>query len=208
MTLITLQQMQMCKGSLRLFCHVPHWHIFLSTTLGGQQGCPLSPNLFGLFIDELERVMLQRAEKADMPGLETGRLVPLLMFADDLLVLSTSATGLQNQLDALQDFCTQRNLTVNTAKTKIGIVVFEPAYTDTGDFTYTGRVCRFKSLGLSIDAHLGVASAPEERYQAANKALHALNSRCACMNIRDPFITCKLFDAIVAPVCRTNSQES
>lgn len=137
-----------------------------------------------------------------MPGLGTGKLVPLLMFADDLLVLSTSATGLQNQLDALQDFCTQRNLAVNTAKTKV--VVFEPAYTDRGDFTYTGsvlqRVCRFKYFGLSICAHLGMALAPEERYQATNKALHALNSRCACMNIRDPFITCKLFDAIVAPV--------
>lgn len=175
----------------------------------------MSPNLFGLLIDELERVMLQRGDKADMPGLGTGRLVPLLMFKDDLLVLSISATGLQNQLDALQDFCTQRNLTVNTAKTKV--VVLEPAYTDRGDFTYTGnvlqRVCRFKYLGLSIDAHLGVASAPKERYQVANKALHALNSRCACMNIRDPFITCKLLDAtagmhVNSGAARTNSQES
>ena len=90
--------------------------------MGVKQGCPLSPNLFGLFIDALEKVMLQLPNKGAMPKLDTGKAVPLLMFADDLLVLSTSPEGLQEQLDALQGFCAQRKLTVNTTKTKVVVL--------------------------------------------------------------------------------------
>ena len=45
-------------------------------------------------------------------------LFPLLLYADDLILISTSAAGLQRQLDALQGFCEQRQLTVNLTKTK------------------------------------------------------------------------------------------
>ena len=39
--------------------------------------------------------------------------VPLLLYADDLAVLSTRAEGLQSMLDALQDFSKKRRLKVN-----------------------------------------------------------------------------------------------
>ena len=44
-----------------------------------------------------------------------GKVVPLLMFADDLLVMSTSPVGLQQQPDALHGFCDSRELTGNAA---------------------------------------------------------------------------------------------
>ncbi len=93
----------------------------------------------------------------------TGTLLPILMLTDNMLIMSTSAAGLQQQPDALQNFCSCKKLTVSTAKAKI--VVFEPQYTGRRDFTYNGnvlqRVCKY--LWLSIAAHLGVAWAPEER---------------------------------------------
>ena len=39
--------------------------------------------------------------------------VPLLLYADDLAILSTRPEGLQRMLDALQDFSKKRRLTVN-----------------------------------------------------------------------------------------------
>ena len=33
------------------------------------------------------------------------KLVPTLLIADELLIMSTAATGLQQQLNAWQDFC-------------------------------------------------------------------------------------------------------
>ena len=89
--------------------------------LGVKQGCPLSPTLFGLYVDGLEKHLRETAGN-DAPYL-IDYLVPLLLYADDLILISTSAAGLQRQLDALQGFCEQRQLTVNLTKAKV--VVFE-----------------------------------------------------------------------------------
>jgi hypothetical protein len=43
----------------------------------------------------------------------------LLLFADDLALTSELEVGLQQQLDALQQLCAQRGLTVNMKKTKV-----------------------------------------------------------------------------------------
>ncbi len=75
----------------------------LRCLMGVKQGCPLSPTLFGLYVDGLERHLLATAD-IDAPLLR-GVLVPLLLYADDLISMSESAAGLQKQLDALASFC-------------------------------------------------------------------------------------------------------
>ncbi len=89
--------------------------------MGVKQGCPLSPALFGLYVDGLEKHLLETAD-IDAPDL-CGILAPLLLYADDLILMSTSPEGLQRQLDALASFCEQRQLTVNLSKTKV--LIFE-----------------------------------------------------------------------------------
>ena len=79
--------------------------------MGVKQGCPLSPTLFGLYVDGLEKHLLETAG-IDAPTL-MGVMVPLLLYADDLILMSESAEGLQKQMDALAGFCEQRRLTVN-----------------------------------------------------------------------------------------------
>lgn len=44
-----------------------------------------------------------------------------LMFADDILLLSESAEGLQNCLNKLNDYCNKWQLSINIKKTKIMI---------------------------------------------------------------------------------------
>ena len=85
--------------------------------MGVKQGCPLSATLFGLFMDGLEQHLMDTVGQ-DAPFL-SGILIPLLLYADDLIIMSTTAAGLQRQLDALQQFCQQRQLGVNLAKTKV-----------------------------------------------------------------------------------------
>ena len=46
---------------------------------------------------------------------------PLLLYAYDLILISTSPEGLQRQVDALATFCEQRQLTINLSKTKVVI---------------------------------------------------------------------------------------
>ncbi len=40
-----------------------------------------------------------------IPGWHTPKLMKLVLFADELLIMSMAATGLQQQLEAGQDFC-------------------------------------------------------------------------------------------------------
>ncbi len=47
----------------------------------------------------------------------------LLLYTDDLALMSHTLARLQKQLDVLQAFCYERQLTVNVKKTKV--VVFE-----------------------------------------------------------------------------------
>ncbi len=86
-----------------------------------KQGCPLSPLLFGLFIDALEKRL--NALEGDAPLMLGQLAVRLLLYADDLALMSHTPAGLQKQLDVLQTFCCERQLTVNVKKTKV--VVFE-----------------------------------------------------------------------------------
>ena len=88
---------------------------------GVKQGCPLSPTLFGLYVDGLEKHLLSMND-IDAPTL-MAVIVPLLLYVDDLILMSESAAGLQLQLDALASICEGRQLTVNLSKTKV--VVFE-----------------------------------------------------------------------------------
>ncbi len=43
----------------------------------------------------------------------------LLLFVDDLALMSESEVGLQQQLNALQQFCVERGFIVNVKKTKV-----------------------------------------------------------------------------------------
>ena len=84
---------------------------------GVRQGCILSPLLFNLFINELP---LFNASNTDPFTLPNGtKLHSLLNYADDLVILSKSKTGLDNCLKVLECFNAKWLLNVNYRKTKI-----------------------------------------------------------------------------------------
>ena len=168
--------------------------------MGVKQGCPLSPTLFGLYVDGLEKHLLETAD-IDAPTL-MGVMVPLLLYADDLILMSMSASGLQKQLDALASFCEQRQLTVNLSKTKV--VVFEKRRSAMCDFRLNGamveRMDKYKCLGFVFHATKGLHFGTEALMAVARKALFAMRRRCAMLGIRDPALQCKLFDTLVLPI--------
>ena len=185
-------------------------------TIGVKQGCPASPLLFGLYIDQLEQLL----REACLPPTQQGgggqgtatppidapcildQLIPLLLFADDLALFSLSHAGLQAQLDILQDFCTSRGLVVNVSKTKI--MIFEHKHTDSPAFHIGGeevaRVEAFKYLGILFHETRGMSCAIEQLVASARKALFAMHADCRRLRIVDPRLRCQLFDALVRPI--------
>ena len=86
-------------------------------TKGVRQGCPMSPCLFNLFIDEIFHIIDQGVERNIF--LEEGKNINALMYADDLIVLSETEVGLQGIIDKLTAYCEKWKLEINTKKTKI-----------------------------------------------------------------------------------------
>jgi len=93
---------------------------FIQSTIGVKQGCPLSPTLFGIYIDELEAFLHDHIQDTNGCLLHQV-LISILLFVDDVVLLFSSPEGLQRQLDALALICDLRQLTVNLGKTKVMI---------------------------------------------------------------------------------------
>jgi hypothetical protein len=132
---------------------------------GVRQGCILSPILFLLVID-----WIQRKSTADkVRGIQWNLFSHLedLDFADDLAELSPSSTMLQEKTDKLTMHAKTAGLTVNSSKTKtMSINATRPAsiqiegedISDVNDFTYLGSVVSNASgTGKDIQARLAKA---------------------------------------------------
>ena len=144
---------------------------------GIERGRPFSPTLFGLYVDGLKKRLRETAGK-DAPYLFDA-LVPLMLYVEDLLLISTRAAGLQGQLDALQGFCEQRQLTVNLDKAKV--VVFEASKSECVSFVFkAGVIERLESYRyLGFHATKNMSYGASHLVNAAIKAVYAINRRCA-----------------------------
>ena len=84
----------------------------IPSNVGVKQGCVLSPVLFNMFLSDLPDIFDSNCDPINLLSTKLS----CLMFADDLILLSESAKGLQNALDQLHAYCTKWGLTVNISK--------------------------------------------------------------------------------------------
>ena len=83
---------------------------------GTEQGHPLSPDLFKIFLSDLSKLLDFR----NCPELSKTQISHLL-WADDLIMLSFSPETCQAQLDILGKFCEDWGIEVNEMKTQVMI---------------------------------------------------------------------------------------
>ena len=83
---------------------------------GVLQGGVLSPSLFKLFLSDISDYLDKNK------GVTIGDIIVCyILFADDLLLISETSTGLQKLINGLENYCFQWQILVNLTKTKISV---------------------------------------------------------------------------------------
>ena len=131
-----------------------------------------------------------------------GPPLQVLLYADDLVLLSRDRSGLQSLLDALHTFCATNGLRVNVDKTEA--VVFGGRPRGRRPMLYQGQPVpqskSFRYLGITMHSTTGVRPAPTHLRASALRALWALQARCKALGNQDFALRARLFRSLVEPI--------
>ena len=98
-----------------------HKSVSFPVGVGLRQGCALSPILFVIFMDRISR--RSRGEV----GLQFGELrTASLLFADDVVLMASSACDLQHSLDRFASECEAAGMRVSTSKSEAMVLSRKP----------------------------------------------------------------------------------
>ena len=167
---------------------------------GVLQGNVLSPTLFNIFINDIKEVLQHDDSPYINKALDTR--TPCLLYADDIVLLSTTKIGLQNQMDRLYEYCQSWGLSINRTKTKIIIFTKNdpkilPIFTCGEDFIEI--VDEYKYLGVIFHKTGKFQAAEEHLAKQGNKAAHALRRNVHGKEIKAD-VMIQLFDTLVYPI--------
>lgn len=140
-------------------------------TVGVPQGSVLSPLLYAIFINGLHQALRQ----AGLGMRVYGRLVPLLLYADDIVLLARNAKELQAMLVVLQDYAKTWRFQIN--KKKSNVVVHGQLHKPWSDWSLDGEELlwtqEYKYLGAETGKTRGRWNSMLGRiFQKASNALN------------------------------------
>ena len=170
----------------------------IDSNLGLKQGCPLSPMLFNLYIDDIGNIFDDKCEPIEFQNEQIHHF----LYADDLVLLSHTAEGLQNSLEKLGGYAKYKHLTINTKKSKT--MIFNPLGRHLKQqFSIEGQLLEsvntFCYLGFEVKPSGTVKHAMNTLQEKAKKALQPL--MCAISRFNIPAKTViRLFHAFISPI--------
>ena len=174
--------------------------------VGVKQGCVLSPTLFKLYVDDLPSIF--DINKCEPPAL-FHKYINCLLFADDLILLSESKTGLQNSLNLLKNYCDKWHLYVNIQKTNIIVFNKSGKIIKNCNFTFGDKnisiVKNYVYLGILFDASGSYKSAVKLLREKGDKVIYKIRNMIGHHSL-DVKTNLKLFNSLVKPILLYGSE--
>ena len=176
----------------------------IKSNLGLKQGCPLSPMLFNLYIDDINGIFDDECDPIHIQNTKINHF----LYADDLVILSESKTGLQKCIDQVSNFANIKHLTINSKKSKT--MIFNIAGRFIHDTFRLGDenlepVQSFCYLGVDIKCSGTAKHSMNVLNDKGNKALRPLLSVIARFNI--PVKTSiNIFHTYISPILLYNTE--
>ena len=180
---------------------------FFDYSKGVRQGCPLSPILFNLYVNDLFDI-INKNTSTDV-YLNNENKINALMYADDLVLISETKEGLQSHIDKMHEYCQKWKLSINIKKTKT--VVFNRGNNLIKACFYVGgsaieNVKTFKYLGFTISAkNCSFKNTIDDLCVKANRAIFAIKAKAKLSKL--PLkLSLKIFNSQIVPILLYGSE--
>jgi hypothetical protein len=130
--------------------------------------------------------------------------VSILMYADDIALLSETAEGLQRQLDYLHQWCYKWRMEINEKKTRV-VHYRKPGTDRHQQYFHCGNkivniIETYKYLGLWINEFLDTQTMVKELANSATRALGKITVKLKAMGGLTYSGYTKLYNSIVDPI--------
>ena len=190
---------------------------FFGSFSGVRQGENLSPLLFSLFLNDLEQFLKQNGcRPLELPigndGLSLSMYLEIfvLLYADDTILLSETRDGLKQSLLALEMYCEQWKLSVNSEKTKIMIFQKRKRPRANADvFEFNSNILEivdsFKYLGVEFSANGTFTKTKKAAFDKASRAMFSLLQTARRQHLPIDVVM-DLFEKMVIPILLYGSE--
>jgi len=177
------------------------------TTIGVKQGGPLSPRLFSIYIQDLEVVI-----DSTNIGIKVGDMViNLLLYADDILLISETKRDMQHLIDIVEEFGQLREIKFNPNKTNYIAIneytnIRSAKYINDNRFIRMGGeiidvVSSLKYLGSYLSNNLLNKEHLKERYRLTAAAVKNLSENSGFHNKNvNVKVKLQLYKSYIRPV--------
>ena len=167
---------------------------------GLKQGCVLSPTMFSIYVNDLAEMINNLGCGVTVDQYNMA----ILMYADDIVLLSESEHDMQRMLDAVNEWCYKWRLSLNESKTKV-IHFRPPSFPKTnyqfmcGNKTISTEAS-YKYLGMWLNEFLDMTYSVKEIAKSASRALGAIFAKYMCSGGMNYSVFTKLVETVVEPV--------